>query len=228
MDASVLWVPVDFILNIDQHLTTIVAQYGLWVYGVIFAIIFVETGVVIAPFLPGDSLIFASGALVALTEGSLSIGIVALLLPLAAILGDTTNYLIGHFFGSRILNRLEGRLIKSEHLAATTAFYERHGGKTIVLARFVPFMRTLAPFVAGIGRMEYRRFAIFNVIGGLLWTWLFLFLGYFFGNIGFVKDNFEWVILAIIAVSIAPLAIKAVKSHHEIRMKERAPLEEGV
>jgi membrane-associated protein len=205
-----IMIPIDFILHIDAHLPTIMASYGTWVYAILFIILFAETGFVVTPFLPGDSLIFAAGALAA--SGSMNMLILAVVLAAAAVLGDMCNYFIGEKFGNVLIDRFEGRLIKREHITETEAFFERHGGKTILFARFVPFVRTFAPFVAGIGRMHYGKFARFNVTGGLLWTWGFLALGYFFGNIPFVKDNFEWVILGIIAISLLPAVIKAVQS----------------
>lgn len=203
---------VDFILNIDQNLATLVSQYGVWVYAIIFGIIFLETGLVITPFLPGDSLIFAAGALAALPSSSVKFPVIFLVMPIAAILGDACNYAIGHKFGVVLLDRFEGRLIKAEHIEQTNAFFDKHGGKTIILARFVPFVRTFAPFVAGIGQMEYRKFGLFNIAGGLLWTWGFLLLGFFFGNIPVVKENFEVVILGIVFISIVPMLFEGAKA----------------
>lgn len=198
---------VDFILNIDVHLGELLSTYGTWVYAILFAILFFETGLVVTPFLPGDSLIFAAGAFAA--TGHLSLPVMAILLPLAAILGDASNYLIGKYFGTRLLERDNERFIKKKHLDDTHAFFERHGGKTIILARFVPFIRTFAPFVAGIGHMSYRHFAAYNVVGGILWSELFLFVGYFFGNIPFVKHNFSLVIMGFIFISVIPLFVGA-------------------
>lgn len=198
---------VDFILNIDVHLGELLSTYGTWVYAILFAILFLETGLVITPFLPGDSLIFAAGAFAA--TGHLSLPVMAILLPLAAVVGDASNYLIGKYFGARLLERDNERFIKKKHLDDTHAFFERHGGKTIILARFVPFIRTFAPFVAGIGHMSYRHFALYNVVGGILWSELFLLVGYFFGNIPFVKHNFSLVIMGFIFISVIPLFVGA-------------------
>lgn len=200
---------VDFILNIDVHLGELLSTYGTWVYAILFAILFFETGLVVTPFLPGDSLIFAAGAFAA--TGHLSLPIMAILLPLAAIVGDASNYLIGKYFGTRLLERDNERFIKKKHLDDTHAFFERHGGKTIILARFVPFIRTFAPFVAGIGHMSYRHFAAYNVVGGILWSELFLLVGYFFGNIPFVKHNFSLVIMGFIFISVIPLFVGALQ-----------------
>jgi membrane-associated protein len=200
---------VDVVLHLDKHLVEIVGQYGAWTYGILTLIIFLETGVVVTPFLPGDSLLFAAGALAA--TGSLEVVLLWLLLTVAAILGDTANYWIGHAVGPRAFTS-RSRFLKREHLERTHAFYEKHGGKTIVLARFIPIVRTFAPFVAGIGRMSYRRFVAYNIGGGILWTTLFIFGGYFFGNLPVVKQNFSLVILAIIALSVAPAVVEFVKA----------------
>lgn len=201
---------IDFILNIDIHLAELMASYGMWVYGIIFAIIFVETGAVVMPFLPGDSLIFAAGAFAAATH--MNILVLIIIMPLAAILGDMVNYMIGRYLGSKLLERDNDRFIKKKHLHETQAFFDRHGGKAIILARFVPFVRTFAPFVAGVGHMNYKHFEFYNIIGGFIWTWGFLLLGYFFGNIPFVKDNFSLVILGIILISVLPAAWTAISN----------------
>ena len=200
---------IDFILHLDVHLGQIIANYGMLTYALLFVIIFIETGLVIMPFLPGDSLLFAAGAFAAL--GSLNILAVVLLLILAAILGDTANYWIGHFFGEKLIANPKIPINK-EHLEKTQAFFKKHGGKTIILARFVPIVRTFAPFVAGIGKMHYSRFISFNVIGGIVWVLIFSLAGYFFGNIPAVKDNFSLVIFGIILVSVAPMLWHALKS----------------
>lgn len=200
---------VDFILHIDVHLGELLSTYGIWVYAILFAILFLETGLVVTPFLPGDSLIFAAGAFAA--TGHLNIVVMLILLPIAAVAGDASNYLIGKYFGTRLLERDHERFIKKKHLDDTHAFFDRHGGKTIIFARFVPFVRTFAPFVAGIGHMSYAHFAAYNVVGGFLWTWLFLVVGYFFGNIPIVRDNFSLVIMAFIFISLVPLMVGAVK-----------------
>ena len=193
---------IDFILHIDVHLGELIAQYGFWVNAILFIIIFIETGLVITPFLPGDSLLFAAGAFAAL--GSLNIGLLLGLLTVAAILGDTANYWIGHFFGQKLINNPKIP-IRQEHIDQTNAFFDKHGGKTIFLARFVPIVRTFAPFVAGIGKMHYGKFISYNVFGGIVWVGLFTLAGYFFGNVPAVKHNFSLVIMIIVAVSVLPV-----------------------
>jgi len=198
-----------FILHIDVYLGQIISSYGVFVYTILFTIVFIETGLVIMPFLPGDSLLFAAGAFSAL--GSLNLFLVIILLCLAAIIGDTVNYWIGHFFGEKIIanKRIP---INQNHIDETQKFFEKHGGKTIVLARFVPIVRTFAPFVAGIGKMSYPRFISFNIIGGISWVMLFTLAGFFFGNIPAVKHNFTLVIMAIIVLSVLPMVYTAVKA----------------
>lgn len=200
---------IDFILHIDVHLSEIISQYGALTYGILFVIIFIETGLVVTPFLPGDSLLFASGAFAAI--GTLNVWLVLILLMIAAVAGDTVNYWIGHFFGERIV-RHPKIPIKPEHIAQTEEFFKKHGGKTIILARFVPIVRTFAPFVAGIGKMHYGYFISYNVVGGIAWVLLFTMAGYLFGNIPAVQHNFTLVILGIIAVSIVPMFYHQVKS----------------
>ncbi len=195
---------VDFILHIDVHLDAIIRDYGAWTYGILFLIIFCETGLVVTPFLPGDSLLFAAGAFAA--RGSLSVATLFLLLAGAAILGNTVNYYVGRFLAPRAQRGF--RFVKQEHLDRTHAFFEKHGGKTIVLTRFVPIIRTMAPFVAGLGAMEPRGFAAWNAAGGLLWIGLFVFGGFFFGNIPAVEEHFTFVILGIIALSVLPAVIE--------------------
>ncbi len=192
---------VDVFLHLEEHLNAILAQYGSWTYLILFLIIFCETGLVVTPFLPGDSLLFATGALAA--GGPLDVRVLVVLLSVAAIAGDTVNYWIGSIVGPRVFTD-KVRFLKREHLEKTHRFYEKHGGKTIVLARFMPIIRTFAPFVAGIGRMTYWRFASYNVVGGIVWVGLFLLGGYYFGNLPFVEKNFSLVILAIIVVSVLP------------------------
>ncbi|OIP04192.1 hypothetical protein AUK18_00480 [Candidatus Beckwithbacteria bacterium CG2_30_44_31] len=200
---------VDFILHIDVHLEQLIVAYGLVTYAILFLIIFGETGLVVTPFLPGDSLLFAAGALAAL--GSFNIFILLGLLISAAILGDTVNYWIGHFFGERLIANPKVP-IKKKHIDKTKAFFEKYGGKTIILARFVPIVRTFAPFVAGIGKMSYQKFISFNVIGGIAWVSLFLLSGFYFGNIPAVKHNFSLVIMGIILVSILPMIAEVVRN----------------
>ena len=193
---------IDFILHVDQHLFEFITNYGVWVYGILFLIIFVETGLVVMPFLPGDSLLFAAGALAAST-GAMNPWILGALLFIAAVLGDTVNYHIGKYIGPRVFE-IESRFINKEHLIKTSQFFEKHGGKTIIIARFMPFIRTFAPFVAGAGTMHYRNFLLFNAIGAALWVGSFVTLGYIFGNLPVVKDNFTHLIFGIIILSVLP------------------------
>lgn len=193
---------IDIFLHLDKNLAIVIGQYGTLTYGLLFLIIFMETGFVVTPFLPGDSLLFAAGALSA--TSSLNIFLIWVLLIAAAILGDTVNYWIGHFIGPKVFER-DHRLIKREHLIKTQKFYDKYGGHAIILARFVPILRTFAPFVAGVARMSYPHFISYNVIGGIAWVSLFSWGGYFFGNLPFVKANFHYVVLAIIVLSITPI-----------------------
>ena len=199
---------LDYILHLDAHLATLVAQFGTWTYAILFLIIFAETGLVVTPFLPGDSLLFATGALAAVTD--LNVYVLFVLLTIAAILGDAVNYWVGRNVGMRLF---DGRIkyLKPEYLDRTHAFYEKYGGKTIVIARFVPIVRTFAPFVAGMGSMSYGKFATYNIAGGILWIGSLLFAGYLFGNIPIVKDNFGLVIIGIIILSILPAVVEIVK-----------------
>jgi membrane-associated protein len=199
---------LDVFLHLDQHLAKWTADRGPWVYVILAAIIFCETGLVVTPFLPGDSLLFAAGALAALDGSPLNVWFMVALLSAAAILGDAVNYAIGYRVGPKVFDRPDSRLLNPRHLRKAQAFYEKYGGRTIILARFVPIVRTFAPFVAGIGKMAYRRFAAFNVVGGVVWCAIFLLAGYFFGNIPAIKRNFHIVIVAIIAISLAPIAIE--------------------
>ncbi|HUT07336.1 MAG TPA: DedA family protein [Candidatus Latescibacteria bacterium] len=194
---------LDFALHLDKYLSAIIQQYGLWTYAILFVVIFIETGFVVMPFLPGDSLLFAAGTFAAL--GALKIGWLIALLAAAAIIGDTVNYWIGHFLGPKVFSKEKARFFKKEHLDRTHAFYEKHGGKTIIIARFVPIIRSFAPLVAGIGRMSYGKFIAYNVIGGVGWVVLLTGAGYFFGNIPVVRKNFSLAILAIIALSTVPI-----------------------
>jgi len=206
---------IDLFLHLDEYLAKIILDYGAWTYGILFAVIFVETGLVVMPFLPGDSLLFAAGTFAAL--GSLNIwGLVGLLI-VAAVLGDAVNYSIGHYLGERAYNI---KWIKKEYLEKTHAFFEKHGGKAIFLARFVPIVRTFAPFVAGIGKMSYGYFATYNIAGGVTWVLTFTLLGYFFGNLDFVKKNFELVIIAIILISVVPMFYEWWKARRETKMEK--------
>ena len=208
---------IDLFLHLDEHLANIINQYGTWTYAILFLIIFMETGFVVTPFLPGDSLLFAAGTLAPLSD--LNIWLIVVLLIIAAIAGDTVNYWIGHYLGERAYNI---KWIKREYLDRTHAFFQKHGGKTIFLARFVPIVRTFAPFVAGMGKMSYGYFFSYNVFGGIVWVLLFTFLGYFFGNIPFVKANFELVIIGIILVSVVPAVWEAWKARQEIKAEQAA------
>jgi membrane-associated protein len=200
---------IDFVLHLDKYLGEIIRNYGIWTYAILFFIIFMETGFVVTPFLPGDSLLFAAGAFAAL--GDLNIVVLIVLLTAAAILGDTVNYWIGHYIGPRAFSG-SIRFLKKEYLDRTHEFYEKHGGKTIILARFIPIIRTFAPFVAGVGEMTYLHFITYNVVGGIAWVLLFTLGGYFFGNLPAVQDNFTLVILAIIFISVLPGIIEFLRA----------------
>jgi membrane-associated protein len=200
---------MDLFLHLDDHLSQIIARYGVWTHLILFLIVFAETGLVVTPFLPGDSLLFAAGTFAAL--GSLDVWLVVALLIGAAILGDTLNYWVGAWIGPRAFSG-NVRFLRKDYLDRTHAFYEKHGGKTIILARFVPIIRTFAPFVAGVGAMSYPKFITYNVVGAVLWVGLFVPAGYFFGNIPAVRENFTVVILAIIAISVVPIALEAIRA----------------
>ena len=193
---------LDIILHLDTHLLALINDYGMWVYGILFLIIFAETGLVIAPFLPGDSLLFVAGALCGMN--ALQLELLAPLLILAAFCGDNTNYWIGRTLGLHLLERASGKFLKREHLDKTRAFYEKHGGKTIIFARFLPIIRTFAPFVAGVGLMRYRLFMLFSALGSLAWIGSLTVAGYFFGNMPWVKNNLTLIILGIIVISLLP------------------------
>ncbi|NIO72339.1 MAG: DedA family protein [Anaerolineae bacterium] len=197
---------IELFLHLDKHLNVIIQNYGVWTYLLLFLVIFCETGLVVTPILPGDSLLFAAGTFAAL--GSLKVEWLFVLLSVAAIAGDTANYWIGHYVGPKVFHKEDVRFLNKEYLDRTHRFYEKHGGKTIIIARFIPIIRTFAPFVAGIGRMTYGRFISYNVFGGLAWIAIFLFGGYYFGNLPFVKRNFTLVILAIIFISVLPGVIE--------------------
>jgi membrane-associated protein len=201
---------LDMILHVDRELVWLNANYGAWIYGIMFLIVFCETGLVITPFLPGDSLLFALGALAA-SPGGLSLSLLAVSLIIAAILGDSLNYWIGSLLGPRIFRGDKIRFLNPKHLERTHEFYERYGGKTIILARFVPIVRTFAPFVAGMGRMTYRKFMLFNIVGGVVWVLLFLVLGFSFANTPWVKGHFPKVILGIVIVSILPMVYEFIR-----------------
>lgn len=201
---------IEFLLHIDKHLSNVISEYGSWTYLILFIIVFMETGFVFTPFLPGDSLLFAVGTFSAL--GALELEKVIGFLSLAAILGDTVNYWAGAFLGPKVFKREDVRFLNKKHLERTHRFYEKYGGKTIVIARFVPIVRTFAPFVAGIGRMSYGRFLLYNVAGGLLWVFTCTLGGYYFGNIPFVKSNFSFVIAAIVLISVLPAVVEIVRA----------------
>lgn len=215
---------ISFILHIDQHLLELFNQYGLWIYGILFLIIFCETGLVVTPFLPGDSLLFATGALVAMAAGKvadsavvltntpLDINLMALVVLTAAILGNIVNYTIGRFFGAQLFRNPHSKIFRRDYLEKAQAFYDKHGGKTIVMTRFVPIFRTFAPFVAGMSDMTYKRFIAYNVLGAFLWVGLFLYAGYIFGNIPVVQKNFTLLIFGILILSVLPIVYEAWKA----------------
>ncbi|MFV0305279.1 MAG: DedA family protein [Moheibacter sp.] len=214
---------IDFILHIDEHLAQFIRDYGTWIYAILFLIIFVETGLVIMPFLPGDSLLFAAGMLAAQGTG-LNVWIVIGLLLIAAVAGDSLNYYIGKQFGNKALKvKIFGRnFVKQEHIDKTHEFYEKYGSKTIVITRFVPFVRTLAPFVAGVGRMNYTTFITYNIVGAILWVVGVTLIGYFLGNIPIVKENFSKVVLLIIFISVLPIIYEFIKERFFAKKEERS------
>jgi membrane-associated protein len=224
---------IDLFIHLDTHLIEIVGHYGVVTYAILFFVIFAETGFVFTPFLPGDSLLFAAGTLAALpvivsaggtiTQYSvLNVNYLFLLLALAAILGNSANYFIGHFIGEKIFHE-NSRILKKEYLNRTHVFYEKHGGITVVITRFVPIIRTIAPFVAGVGSMTFTRFSMYNIAGGILWVALFIYGGFFFGNIPFVRNNFSVVTIAIILISVLPMIIEVIRQK---RMKVKTELED--
>lgn len=210
---------IDLFVHLDDHLSLVITRYGTWTYLILFVVIFMETGFVVTPFLPGDSLLFAAGTFAAL--GALDVALVFLLLFVAAVAGDTANYWIGRRIGPRVFD-MNVRWLKREYLERTHRFYERHGGKAIFLARFVPIIRTFAPFVAGVGEMSYGRFLAYNVVGGLVWTGGFTFLGYFFGNIPIVRENFSFVVIGIILISFLPMVYEFIASQLRGRRARQA------
>ena len=199
---------IDFILHIDRHLHQLASEYGLWVYGIVFLIVFCETGLVVLPLLPGDSLLFAAGSLASLPGSQLSPHLLFIGLSIAGILGDTLNYWIGKKIGPKVFASKESRFFKREYLDKTHAFYLKYGAKTIVIARFIPIIRTFAPFVAGVGEMPYRTFIFYNIIGAVIWVGSFIYAGFYFGQLPFVQTNFKLIILAIIILSITPPVIE--------------------
>ena len=213
---------IDIAFHLDKYLSAIIQQYGAWTYGILFAVIFIETGFVVMPFLPGDSLLFAAGTFAALK--ALNIVWVVALLAAAAVIGDTVNYWVGHYLGPKVFSKEKSRIFKKEYLDRTHAFFERYGGKTIIIARFVPIVRSFAPLVAGIGRMSYGKFIAYNVVGGIGWVLLLTGAGYFFGNIPVVRSNFSLVIMAIIIISTIPAVTEALRHR---KKKPAAPPEAG-
>ena len=205
---------VDLILHLDKHLPEIMAAYGQLIYAILFLVVFCETGLVVTPFLPGDSLLFACGALAATAPEGMDIKIIVMIFIVSSVLGDACNYMIGEKLGHQLIAR-HNRLIKPEHIEKAQKFYEKHGHKAIFLARFVPIVRTFVPFVAGIGNMHYRTFAVYNIIGAIAWVTLFIGTGYFFGNMSFVKNNFSHVTLGIIIFSILPIIIEVIRARKE-------------
>jgi membrane-associated protein len=216
---------IDFVLHIDQHLQGLCANYGLWVYAILFLIVFCETGLVVTPILPGDSLLFAVGSMAAI--GALDVTWVILILVAAAILGDSVNYAVGNYVGPKVFHETHGRFLNKEYLHRTHAFYEKHGGKTIIIARFLPIIRTFAPFVAGIGSMTYPRFLFFNVFGGVLWVLLFVLAGYWFGNISVIQKNFSLVIIALVLIPGIPAAVEFIRMQISHRKSNSKPLADG-
>ncbi|HRJ26870.1 MAG TPA: DedA family protein [Fimbriimonadaceae bacterium] len=212
---------IDFILHIDDHIAEMIRDYGVWTYGILFLIVFCETGLVVTPFLPGDSLLFAAGIFAHPEQGGFNLWLLMALLIVAAILGDTVNYHCGKWFGPRAFRKEDSKIFKRSHLDKTNAFFEKHGGKAIVLARFVPIVRTFAPFVAGMGAMNYGRFIYYNVTGAILWVCVCVLAGYFFGGLKFVRDNFSYAVLAIIMLSIVPIVVEW--ANHRKEKKATAP-----
>lgn len=206
-----IYLVIDFILHIDAHLAELVAQYGIWVYAILFLILFCETGLIVTPFLPGDSLLFVAGAIAALPTNDLNVHLMVAVMITAAIIGDAVNYTIGRLFGERLFSNPNSKIFRRSYLDKTHAFYERHGGKTIILARFVPIVRTFAPFVAGMGHMGYRRFAFYNVTGAFIWVLLFTYAGYLFGNLPIIQENLKLLIVGIIVLSILPGVIEIIR-----------------
>lgn len=212
----------DIFLHLDAHLDKWMALYGMWLYLVLFVVIFCETGLVVTPFLPGDSLLFATGALVARPDSPLHLGWIILLLCVAGVLGDAVNYSIGYRVGPRVFTKEKSWLLNKKHLLRAQSFYERYGGKTIFLARFVPIIRTFAPFVAGIGKMTYRRFGAYNITGAITWVCSFTLAGYWFGNLAYVKRNFQYVILVIIIISVLPGVVEFIRERRRTRAAKEA------
>jgi membrane-associated protein len=210
---------IDFILHIDVHLKEIVASYGTLTYVVLFAIIFAETGLVVMPFLPGDSLLFAAGALCAPEDSQMSVHLLAVLLWVAAVIGDGLNYAIGSYLGPKVFTREDSFLLRKKHLDKASEFFAKYGGRAIILARFVPIVRTFVPFVAGVGKMNYSRFLTYNVVGGFVWIYFFTYAGYLFGTHPYIQKNFKLVILAIIAISVMPIVVEFVRERSKAKQQ---------
>ena len=204
---------IDFILHIGDHLQELVKNYGNWIYAILFAIVFCETGLVVLPFLPGDSMLFAAGAIAAV--GDMNVFVLMGLLIIAAVLGDFVNFEIGKHFGLRLFANPSSKIFKQSYLQKTHDYYEKYGGRTIIIARFIPIVRTFAPFVGGMGKMNYAQFARYNVMGAVLWVTLFTLLGYFFGQLPFVKQHFSWIMIGIIVVSVVPMVVEIIRHRHD-------------
>ena len=211
---------IDFILHIDQHMVEMVRDYHAWTYAILFVIIFCETGLVVTPFLPGDSLLFVAGAIAAQPNMPITVHLLALIVFAAAVLGDSSNYAIGHFFGRRLFSNPNSKIFKQSYLDKTHEFYKKYGGKTIILARFVPIVRTFAPFVAGMGKMHYYYFMVYNVVGGALWVAIFCYAGFFFGDLPFVQHNLKLLIVAIIVISVLPAVVEVIRE--KMKLKKEA------
>ena len=207
-----MWL-IDFILHIGDHLQELVKNYGNWIYAILFAIVFCETGLVVLPFLPGDSMLFAAGAIAAV--GDMNVFVLMGLLIIAAVLGDFLNFEIGKHFGQRLFANPSSKIFKQSYLQKTHDYYEKYGGRTIIIARFIPIVRTFAPFVGGMGKMNYAQFARYNVMGAVLWVTLFTLLGYFFGQLPFVKQHFSWIMIGIIVVSVVPMVVEIIRHRHD-------------
>ena len=207
-----MWL-IDFILHIGDHLQELVKNYGNWIYAILFAIVFCETGLVVLPFLPGDSMLFAAGAIAAV--GDMNVFVLMGLLIIAAVLGDFVNFEIGKHFGQRLFANPSSKIFKQSYLQKTHDYYEKYGGRTIIVARFIPIVRTFAPFVGGMGKMNYAQFARYNVMGAVLWVTLFTLLGYFFGQLPFVKQHFSWIMIGIIVVSVVPMVVEIIRHRHD-------------
>ena len=215
---------IDFFLNINLYLQELLMQYGTWFYVILFVIIFCETGLIVMPFLPGDSLLFAAGSLAAMSN--LNIHLLAVLLVIAAVLGDAVNYWVGYYLGPKIFKKDKSLFFNKKYLDRTHAFYEKYGGKTIILARFIPIIRTFAPFVAGIGKMPYKQFSLYNISGAILWVGLIIYASYFFGGTAVVQENFSLLIIAIIVISVLPAGIEVLRAYKSSTSKKISPKNE--